>query len=392
MAGLLFQRKDVEPEQWRVDLFEAFLLLGDELADQAARDLFAPGKNHRQSFLRMRQALEHGTKDLEGVPDSLAHLIREAHTDPSWLDREQLEQGAAVCRRLGLDAMSVLGDLALLGGYANAEISKPLAFTGALQGSNTFDRLGETSQFWVDVTRPHAMDVGGKGFTSAIRVRMMHAIVRQRLTNHPKWKIEDWGVPINKADAVSTNVAFSMAMIYGVRMLGYQLSDEEIESVLHLWRYIGFLMGDDVNWLPQTVDEGLRCLNLIYLSNRNEPDDDSLSLAKDYLNSFEEERPEMSFDEKIIRKLLYRKHLAYAEYLIPPNLHRRLKIPSSDLSWLLIPTVQRPLIFGFEHIRKRIPAIDQWVEERGARQQEKIIDLMMRGREAAYVPGEKMKV
>ena len=260
--------------------------LKNTLADKAAQELFMSDRKHLHSFRLMNKVLEQGIDEEDDVPDSFKQLIQEANTAPVWLDRNKVEHGAAICRRLGSHAMAVLGDLALLGGYANTDISKPLVFTGALKGDSTFDRISETSQFWFDVTRKGALEKGAKGFKSAIRVRMMHAMVRQRLLQNPKWNSELWGLPINEADSLATNVGFSMAMIYGCKLLGFYLPNKDIEAVLHLWRYIGYLMGDDADWLPKTTEEGLHCLLLIHLSNENNPDEESKTFAKDYLNSF----------------------------------------------------------------------------------------------------------
>ncbi len=290
------------------------------MADEAAKDLFAKGSNHKNSFRLMYKVLDKGVDDQDLIPDSFSCLMEEVYAEPNWLDRNKVEKGAAVCRRLGGWAMTVLGDLALLGGYANPEITKPLVFTGTLTGESTFDRISETSQFWFDVTRKGALEKGAKGFKSAIKVRMMHAIVRQRMLNHPKWNAEDWGWPINKADAVATNVGFSMVMIYGAKMLGFNLSNKDIEAVLHLWKYIGYLMGDEVNWLSVNAEEGLQCLLLITLSNNNIPDKDSKRLAIDYLENF---IPRSSiFDLKNYPSELfnYIKHRAYAEFPIPPDI------------------------------------------------------------------------
>jgi len=266
---------DVLPSKKRVDLFEKYLLLGDETADVAAKDLFMSSRSHGQSFKMMNRVFENGLDGCDDIPDSFRNLMDEVHAEPDWLDRQKLEDGAAVCRRLGGWAMSVLGDLALCGGYANPDITKPLLFTGALKGERTFDRVSETSQFWVDVTRPGAMEIGSKGFKVALRVRMMHAIVRLRLSNHPDWDNHSRWWPINEADSLATNVGFSMAMIFGCKMLGFSITSKEIEAVLHLWRYIGFLMGDDHEWLPKNASEGLQCLLRINLSTRNIPDEGS---------------------------------------------------------------------------------------------------------------------
>ncbi|MBK6275877.1 MAG: DUF2236 domain-containing protein [Saprospirales bacterium] len=251
LGRTMFDAPNVIPTKERIDAFEKYFMHGDALADKAAQELFMSDRKHLQSFRLMNKVLEQGIDEEDDVPDSFKQLIQEATTAPVWLDRNKVEHGAAICRRLGSHAMAVLGDLALLGGYANTDISKPLVFTGALKGESTFDRISETSQFWFDVTRKGALEKGAKGFKSAIRVRMMHAMVRQRLLQNPKWNSELWGLPINEADSLATNVGFSMAMIYGCKLLGFYLPNKDIEAVLHLWRYIGYLMGDDADWLPK---------------------------------------------------------------------------------------------------------------------------------------------
>jgi hypothetical protein len=282
--------------------------------------------------------------------------------------------------------MIVLGDMALLGGYSNPDISKPLVFTGTLMGEKTFDRVSETSQFWVDVTREGALEKGAKGFKSCIRVRMMHAIVRQRMMNHPKWNSSKWGLPINRSDSLATNVGFSMAMLYGAKRLGYHLPNQEMEAVFHLWRYIGYLMGDDDEWLPRNASEGLQSLFLVTLSNNNMPDKESKKLAHDYLLSF---KPSEETKDKIAYLNLYYiylKHKAYARYLIPFDLYKNLDLKPVYLSWLPILLIETPYVFALDRLRKVFPSLEKQMIEKGSQQQEKIIRDRMGERQASYIP------
>jgi len=392
LGRTFFNAPNTLPDKKRIDQFEQYLMVGDEQADHAARDLFMSGRKHAQSFRSMNKVLEHGLDAETDIPDSFRALIKDVWLDPEWLDRQQLAFGAAVCRRLGGHAMMVLGDMALTGGYANADITKPLVFTGALKGEHTFDRVSETSQFWVDVTRAGALEKGAKGFRSALRVRMMHAIVRQRLLQHPKWNSEKWGWPINEADSLATNVGFSMAMVYGTTFLGYHLPDEEIEAVLHLWRYIGFLMGDDPDWLPKNAEEGLQSLLLIFLSNNNDPDEESKTLARDYINSFKPKGGSKDWQRYMKDYYYFLKHKAYAEYLIPFDMYKKLDLPSSRLSWLLVPLLEAPGIFVLDRLRKVVPGLQKWMEREGAKEQEQVIIDRMGNKQASFVPKEKMAV
>jgi hypothetical protein len=386
LGRTIFNAPNVTPTKERIDAFENYFMQGDVLADQAAQDLFMSDRKHIQSFRLMNKVLEHGIDDDDEVPESFQQLMDEVNTEPAWLDRKKLEKGAATCRRLGSHAMAVLGDLALLGGYANTDISKPLVFTGALKGDSTFDRISETSQFWFDVTREGALEKGAKGFKSAIRVRMMHAMVRQRLLQNPKWNSELWGWPINAADSLATNVGFSMAMIYGCKWLGFYLPNKDIEAVLHLWRYIGYLMGDDDEWLPKTTEEGLQCLLLIHLSNENNPDEESKALAKDYINSFKPKSDTTNWKQYVNDYYFFMKHKAYAELLIPYDLYKKLELPSSNLTWLLVPLVEFPVLFVKDRLRTFIPSLHKKIEYEGAKAQEEVIKTRMGDRQASYIP------
>jgi hypothetical protein len=390
LGNTIFDAKNTKPSPERIAKFEDCFLKGDLLADNAIKELFNANKNHSESFKLMHQVLDNGINNELNIPPSFKKLIQEINTDPTWLNRRQLEYGAAVCRRLGDHAMAVLGDLALLGGYSNPDISKPLTFTGALKGEQTFDRISETSQFWVDVTRKNALEIGAKGYKIAIRVRMMHAMVRMKLLRHPNWDNKKWGWPINEADSLATNVGFSMAMIFGCKLLGFYLPNKDIEAVLHLWRYIGFLMGDDTDWLPKTTEEGLQCLQLIHLSNNNIPDDESKALALDYLKSFEPKKNEKNWKKYLNDYYYFQKHKAYSRYLIPPDLYRNLNLPPPNLSWLLVPMVEMPFIFVKDRLRLLFPSLNHQYESIGAKQQEDVIKSRMGEKKSQYIPKEKM--
>lgn len=382
----LFGTSKVIPDSERVNTFEKYLLESDELADKVVMDLFGKDRNHKDSFRLMNKVVEEGISDLDNIPEYLEKLIRQSWEEPEWLDRGKVELGARVCRRLGEHAIIVLGDMALLGGYANPDISKPLVFTGTLMGDKTFDRVSETSQFWVDVTREGALNKGAKGFKSCIRVRMMHALVRQRMMHHPKWNSQAWGLPINKADSLATNVGFSMAMLYGTKRLGYHLPDREMEAVFHLWKYIGYLMGDDADWLPNNAAEGIQSLFLVTLSNNNMPDEETKKLAHDYLKSFKPEAGTKVDLDYLNKYYIYLKHKAYARLLIPFDLYKNLDLKPVYLTWLPLVFLLTPYNFTIDRLRLLFPAIEKRMEREGARLQEKVITDRMGSRQATYIP------
>jgi len=370
------------PPSSLTDAMAAAYQRSDELGDQVAAELFANPQlkaSGNKGYQILQQGLEQGSQVLDDHTPALKSMLQQAETAPEWLDEQKMAHACAVIHRWGRFAMYALGDFALLGGYANSDIAKPLAFTGALNGNSSFDRVSETTSFWFDVTEPGGLKPGAKGFRSAVKVRVMHALVRQRLLQHPDWDTEEWGLPINQADALATNVAFSMFMITGVSMLGWRADERDCEAVLHLWRYVAWLMGDDESLLPKNRQQGVDWLYMIALGNRINPDADSLELARSYLDNFLQVPGNCMY-----QAFVYWLHRAYANWFIPADVRRALKIPPAPLlSWL--PLLQFPLLRLADAAARRIPAVDRWLQRYGRHGQRCIVTSRLRGRDVSFV-------
>ncbi|MEU4621351.1 oxygenase MpaB family protein [Actinoplanes sp. NPDC023801] len=198
---------------------------------------------------------------------------------PDWVDDELLARGAEACRAFGMDAGLVLAYGSLLGGYRTAAALEPLVRTGRLAGGETLRRIQETSFWWRAVTAPGGMAPGGAGFRATVHVRVMHALVNARLEADPTWEWDLRGVPINQYDQASTLGVFSTSFLLHLRLLGVRVSRADAAAVMHLWSYVGWLMGVDEEWLPHTERRGRRLL-YHFLANDPPPDASSVALAR----------------------------------------------------------------------------------------------------------------
>ncbi|WP_045742785.1 oxygenase MpaB family protein [Actinoplanes rectilineatus] len=215
--------------------------------------------------------------------DDLPGKVREfydlALNRPAWVDDRLLDRGAQACRAFGKDATLVLTYGSLLGGYRTAAALEPLVRTGRLAGGETRRRLQETTLWWRAVTAPGGLAPGGEGLRSTLHVRVMHALVNARLEAAPDWDMSHRGVPINQYDQASTLGVFSTSFLLHLRLLGVRVSGADSRAVMHLWSYVGWLMGVDEEWLPFTERRGRRLL-YHFLANDPPPDDNSVALAR----------------------------------------------------------------------------------------------------------------
>ncbi len=232
---------------------------------------------------RFEHALMHGVASIDtGSP--LGALFADVERIPAWLDRAKLRLGAETMLRLGRGGTYALGSVSLMSGYLASGAVKPLAKTGALTSAAP-RRLAATGKFTRDLATSGDLARSSDGFKTTVRVRLLHAMVRAGLTASPSWKNEDWGAPINQRDLVGTHLEFTIGMISGTMALGYFISGRERDALMHLWRYVGLLLGIRDDLLPKTFQEGLE---VAWIFDRTEegPDADSRALGSALIAAF----------------------------------------------------------------------------------------------------------
>lgn len=225
----------------------------DEVGARLARALRAPaGSPDRVTMGQLRRALADGVDTVPDAPPALRDFFACVEATPDWVDPVLLERGAAVYRRFGQNAADVLLQLSLIGGYRFGGPPDLLVATGGLAGDSTRRRLGETQKWTASVSEPGAMQraadgTWGEGWRLTVHVRAMHALVDASFVD--RWDVERWGLPVNQADQAATLGLFDAVVLLGVRVLGVPVSADDSRAVMHLWRYVGWLLGVDEQWL-----------------------------------------------------------------------------------------------------------------------------------------------
>lgn len=274
LATRLLRVGDLRADTAQLSRLRQFAQADDPLADAVAELL----RREPRARAQFERGVQLGVERLHNPSDELWEFFHEVERTPYWVDMERVDRGARTIIRTGLVGMIPLGDMSLMGGYLASRAVKTLVGTGDLEHAAA-RRLAETATWWIDVTTPGALRPGAEGYAAALRVRLLHAHVRAAMNRRDDWDYAAWDRPVNQVQTVGTLLLFSQVFLLGTQMLGVRYTQRERDDVLHLWRYVGWLMGVDDELLPANEEDAWRLLWLL-AATEFIPDEDSQRLAR----------------------------------------------------------------------------------------------------------------
>lgn len=302
--------------------FSPYFYHVDEAGDEVVKEIYFT-KKFQEASKEIEQYIRNGISGSDSIPESVKKLFTQTQRIPEWLDHNLLKSGAELCMRGNIDSLISLRDYCLMGGYDYAYLNKPLIVTEALK-KGAVKRLSETLDFWVNVTRYHALEIHAKGYEFAIKTRLIHSYARLSIKKHYKdWDTENWGEPINSWDMMATYIGFSLVFLHSLKKLGNTFSEDEEKGLFHLWKYVGYLLGIPENLMP---DNKKQATEYFYLWTSVQPssDKDSVLLAHSLLNeSLENPILKFQFQRKNLRYL----HICCTWFLLDDEVCKRLQIP-----------------------------------------------------------------
>jgi len=288
----------------------------DDEVDALVRDWMSG-----DDFKTIMNSLHHKTAD-ENLPQAYLDFKSNSEVVPNWVDKDLILEGCKLSERSGLTGLLVLRNFALLSGYNFANLTKPLVATGSLE-KGAVHRLYNTLNFWVDVSR--SSKSGQKMRVDAcIKTRLIHSASRLMIQKkQPDWDFERYGVPINYADMIATNIAFTVYYLYGLKKLSFEFSEMEEAGIFHVWKYVTYLLGVPVEMIPNDKKEALTFFHF-WTKYQGQPDQNSLKLTESLLN---ENTPVTLLKLDIIKRNMGYIHKSIANLLIDDTIRENLKIP-----------------------------------------------------------------
>ncbi|KAI9820644.1 MAG: hypothetical protein M1827_005013 [Pycnora praestabilis] len=254
--------------------------------DAKKEDLPSPPKRDLYALLR----------DNAESDEKLSQLWQEVNTIPDWVDWDQIDRGQQVFYRYGGAALTGLAYQSLLGGMGAQRVVETLARTGGFSTKVARGRMYETTQHILQCTNSlDSIKPGGAGHASSLRVRLLHAAVRQRIMKLAQqrpdyYNIEEWGVPINDLDCIATIGTFSATLIWlSFPRQGIWLREQEVKDYVALWRLVAHYVGTPTKFF-ETPESARAVMESLLVSEIN-PTETSKVLANNIIRSLEAQPP-----------------------------------------------------------------------------------------------------
>lgn len=321
----------------KIETFEKYFPLYhqvDELGDELVQETYLK-LSYKEASSVLQKYTSNPISENENTTDILKKFFFQMQEIPDWYDENLANIGARFCMRTGKNALIVLRDFTLMGGYDFAYLNKPLIFTGGLK-KGAVKRLKDTLEFWVKVTRENAIKPNSEAYQLIVRTRLMHSYARLKIKEKAEnWDFENWGEPINSWDMISTYTGFSLVFMQGLKKLGIIISEEEEKGMFHLWKYIGFLLGIPVKFLPENREDAVNQLYW-WTSLQDKADENSVHLAEALL---QENLDNTIYKYSFQRKTLLKLHQSMNWFLLDKEINKRLQIPQPNGIFAVFPKI-----------------------------------------------------
>lgn len=227
----------------------------------------------------------------------LAQFWSDVNSVPDWVDWPQLERGQRVFHRYILASITGFILQGFIGENSAASgVVEVLTRTGGFDPKNLARRLEETFRWLLGVTSDlQSIQPGGNGHADTIRVRLLHAQVRQRVLTLAERKpgyynSTKYGLPINTLDSVHSISTFCCSPMWSqLPKMGINPTEDEIKDYVALFRYLGHLLG-----VPQLLFETTsRAKTIMHfmMEHESQPSSAAQTIAQNFIQTITSTKP-----------------------------------------------------------------------------------------------------
>lgn len=286
-------------DEQKVEFFRQLTLMGDPLADAFAARI--PEMGYKKARAMLDQAAAHGVDTVKDAPQELIDLMHSVEKVPSWVDWDKIDKATENARLLFALIGEAIIRVAFMMTYVNGYQGLPMVITGALTSESAAKRMKETISTFKLATLPGALRQGGVAYQSAIKVRVMHAMVRTSLLKRPQvWDYQVYGVPIPQVDQMGAALGFNFMMAQRALKNGGKFSRYEAAAVEQA-RFLAHLLGMHDQFLSNDPKQIVETWNMCQATLRHKFDERGKDLNSATVNAYR--RKGKSWLDKAIHSL-----------------------------------------------------------------------------------------
>jgi hypothetical protein len=283
----------------KLEFFRQLTLMGDPLADALAARV--PELGFKRIRALLDEALDKGIDHVADAPPELVALMRAVEHVPDWVDRDAIARAAERARVILAVTGEAIIRLGFMMTYVNGYQGLPMVITGALTSESAARRMTETISTFKMATLPGALERGGVAWRSAVRVRLMHAMVRTHLLRHPEtWNYPVYGVPIPQVDQMGAALGPAHALARRALRRGGVFTRAEKDAVEQA-RYVAYLLGMHAQFLSNDPQQIVDTWQMCQATLRHQFDPRGKQLNEATLNAYR--RPDRGLLNRLVHEL-----------------------------------------------------------------------------------------
>ncbi len=245
--------------RWKTTELRDARSIGDPIADVVVADVLRTNHGVGKVMFALTNAKEVLPRDL---PAPVREHFETTKALPEWADASRIRRGQELFTKHGWMMSAGLFCSSLPQAYCAANGARVLTLTQGMT-RNVRPRILETAQFLFDICAEGSLEEGQKGVFAAQRVRMVHALIRHFVLAKGEWDEAELGIPINQEDLAGTLMTFSVVLLDALKTAGIEVSPEDEEAFLHLWKVTGHLLGVAPALLPVDVVDARAMMDAI---------------------------------------------------------------------------------------------------------------------------------
>ena len=256
-------------------------IIGDPELDTVMEELASLPPDDLHRFIGA--GIEQQDEILRSAPQALRDFFDIINTPPSWLDYKDFDPAVRAFYTNAADMLLAFVTGVLIEGFSTL-MSKSFRITERMMHEAGTRQLKQVNRHLLDIFFPGGLLRNGEGWKLSVRIRFIHARVRQLMKVADEWHTGAWGTPISAAHMGFSAASFSERLLEHSISVGATYSEEEKESISSLWRYVSYLMGVPEAILYSNRDEAQKLFKIAFMCEPS-PDPDAATMANILIQS-----------------------------------------------------------------------------------------------------------